>query len=87
MLPQRSRGVVSEQQVLWVNFLAQTALCFCLTYKFEYHRLGALKHLGARELGAVAALAAGVNWAANIVQQASRLGPLLYLALQLAMGL
>ena len=75
VLPQRTQGVVSEQQVLWANFLTQTALCFCLTSKFEYYRMGTLKHLGSRELGAVFALAAGVNWAANIVQQASFLGP------------
>lgn len=67
--PQRCGNVVSNQQVLWANFLAQSALCFVLLCCFERDRLQRLLHLGMPELGAVAALAGGINWGANLVQQ------------------
>lgn len=61
--------MVSNQQVLWANFLAQSALTFVLLCCFERDRLQRLLRLGLPELGAVAALAGGINWGANLVQQ------------------
>ncbi|KAL4446795.1 hypothetical protein ABPG77_008039 [Micractinium sp. CCAP 211/92] len=69
LVVQRCGNVVSNQQVLWANFLAQSALCFVLLCCFERDRLRRLLHLGMPELGAVAALAGGINWGANLVQQ------------------
>ncbi|KAL4434092.1 hypothetical protein ABPG75_000533 [Micractinium tetrahymenae] len=69
LVVQRCGGVVSNQQVLWANFTAQSALSCALLYLFERGRLNQLLHLGLPELGAVAALAGGINWGANLVQQ------------------
>lgn len=55
--------------MLWANFLAQSALTFVLLCCFERDRLQRLLRLGLPELGAVAALAGGINWGANLVQQ------------------
>ena len=60
---------MTAQQVLWANFLAQTAMTFGLTWSLEPYRLPALLHLGTEELGQVFLLAFGVNYGANIVQQ------------------
>ncbi|KAL4855640.1 hypothetical protein ACK3TF_003736 [Chlorella vulgaris] len=68
---QRTHGTVSDQQVLWANFLTQIPFSFLLTFLFEHEKLGVLLHLGSTEVLEVFALAAGVNWFANWVQQAS----------------
>jgi hypothetical protein len=68
---QRTHGTVSDQQVLWANFLTQIPFSFLLTFLFEHDKLGVLLHLGSTEVLEVFALAAGVNWFANWVQQAS----------------
>lgn len=66
---QRTHGTVSDQQVLWANFLTQIPFSFLLTFLFEHEKLGVLLHLGSTEVLEVFALAAGVNWFANWVQQ------------------
>ncbi|EFN54515.1 hypothetical protein CHLNCDRAFT_135235 [Chlorella variabilis] len=66
---QRARGVVSDQTVLWCNFLTQLPICFTLTFVLEHDKFPMLLHLGLVEYAEVFAMAAGVNWFANWIQQ------------------
>lgn len=59
--------------MLWACFLFQAALSLLLTWRLERRQLSVLLHLGAGELGAVALLATGVNWGANLVQQVRKM--------------
>ena len=72
---QRSRGLVSDQSILWCAFTAQAALCcaLCCALPAERARWAALARLGRREWGAVAAVAVCFTCGANLAQQASLL--------------
>lgn len=64
--------MVSDQTVLWCNFLTQLPICFTLTFVLEHDKFPMLLHLGLVEYAEVFAMAAGVNWFANWIQQVGK---------------
>lgn len=69
LLVQKSRGVVSDQAILWCSFTAQAALCAVLSCCLEQDRWQQLGLLSIQEWATVAGVAVGFTWGANFVQQ------------------
>lgn len=74
ILVQRTKDLVSEEALLWVNYGTQVALSLALTLALEWRALPNLARLPRQEWAGLVTLALCVHWGANFLQQVRQAG-------------